>query len=100
MATTFEAQPPANALDCGFDTVGRYYQMEVSTAEPVSTALYATSPTQEPAISRITLLQSSGIPSSPVVIFPKGSGAVQVVVDKETVNLIKQPLRRVYWHAK
>ncbi len=100
MATTFEAKPSADANACGFDTVGRFYQMDIGTAEPVSNAVYSSTTSNQTTTSRITTLESSGIPSSPVVIFPKGSGAVQVVVDKESVNLINQPLKRVYWHGK
>jgi len=101
LATTFEAQLPTDKNICGFETLGKYYQMEVGNAKPVTSLINESeTATSDSLIARYTTLSSSGIPSAPVVIFPKGSAFAQVVVDKETVNLINQPIKQVFWHAK
>ena len=100
LATTFEANTSAaSLLQCNFDSTGRFYLMSVVDAQP-ETNLHTSGPTDSSTITRFTELNSSYIPSSPVIVFPKGSGQVQVIVDKEVVNLIDQQLSRVYWHAK
>ena len=101
LATTFEAEPQIDTLSCSFDTTGRLYMMDIDNAAPV-TDLYpnsAASSDSNPA-ARSRVLDSSGIPSSPVIVFTKGSGTVQVIVDKESVNMIDQKLSRIYWHAR
>jgi len=101
LATTFEAQLPTDKNICGFETIGLYYQMEVGNAKPVTSPINESKTDASDALNvRYATLNSSGIPSAPVVIFPKGSAFVQVVVDKETVNLINQPIKQVFWHAK
>ncbi len=101
LATTFEAEPQIDPLSCGFDTTGRFYMMDINSAAPVPD-LYpdSTRSSDSNPAARSRVLESSGIPSSPVIVFPKGSGTVQVIVDKESVNLINQKLSRVYWHAR
>lgn len=103
LATTFEAVPPADVNSCGLDTVGKFYAMDIETAQPARSILPADS--SAPAAttgsaSRYRQLRSTGIPSSPVVIFPKGSGAAQIIVDKETVSRVEQTLTSVFWHGK
>ena len=106
LATTFEATPDTQSeIDehqCKLKAIGRYYVMSVDTAEPIANLKDSngnnTDDSDTPIRSR--KLNSTGIPSSPVVVFPKGSGVVQVIVDKETVNLIDQRLARVFWYAK
>lgn len=106
LATTFEPTPDKNTeaedYQCGIKATGRYYVMSVDNAEPVA-ELYESN-TSDANDSQVKIrsrkLDSTGIPSSPVVVFPKGSGVVQVIVDKENVNLIDQKLARVFWHAK
>ncbi len=101
LATTFEADAQIDPLSCSFDTTGRFYMMDIDDAAPVSdlkpgnTASLDSNPA-----ARSRVLDSSGIPSSPVIVFPKGSGTVQVIVDKESVNMIDQKLSRVFWHAR
>jgi len=102
LATTFEAETQTDPASCGFDTTGRLYIMDVDNAAPVSdlNASSTNNTTDSNPAARTSVLDSSGIPSSPVVVFPKGSGTVQVIVDKESVNMIDQKLSRVYWHAR
>jgi len=106
MATTFEANPDkeaeANENECRIKATGRYYVMSVDTAEPVANLKnsYGENNDTNNIQPRSRKLQSSGIPSSPVVVFPKGSGVAQIIVDKETVNLIDQRLARIFWYAK
>jgi len=35
-----------------------------------------------------------------VIIFPQDSNKVQIMVDKEAVDLINPKIKTVYWHAK
>jgi type IV pilus assembly protein PilY1 len=102
LATTFQADTSADPDLCGFETTGRFYLMDVANAAPADTLGDSSTNYAEDGqqLTRSRTLQSSGIPSSPVIVFPKGSGVVQVIVDKETVNLINQKLSRVYWHAR
>ena len=102
MATTFEANTKedteADESECRIKTTGRYYVISLATAEPVANLKNASGNTNDnnAAHSRSRKLDSSGIPSSPVVVFPTGSGVVHVMVDKETVNLIDQRLATIF----
>lgn len=101
LATTFEADTASSTNHCGFSSKGRFYMMDVETAQPLKYLSDGTpSDNTLNATDRMRDLSSTGIPSSPVIVFPKGSNAVQIIVDKETVNLINQELARVFWHSK
>lgn len=99
LATTFA--PEAGAGDaCSFETTRRFYRMDLLTA-----AAELGSTTDDPtdtdtSYRRWRRLDGGGIPSTPVVLFPKGASTVQIFVDKERVDAIEQRLTRVYWHAK
>lgn len=101
LATTFEAASTITPGSCGFETTGRFYMVDVKDAQPAdSLSSNENSQSEEEEPARWRKIKSSGIPSSPVIVFPKGSGVVQVIVDKETVRLIDQQLALIYWHAK
>jgi len=101
LATTFQADISATSNPCEFNPTGQFYLMDIGTGQPVK-YLDDGSASDEPltAADRSRNLDGRGIPSSPVIVFPEGSNRVQVVVDKETVNLIDQTLTRVFWHSK
>jgi len=91
MATTFQ---PKEALDedgnpdpCAFAMYGRLYVMDLVDAQPEKS-------------TRITNLNSTTIPSKPVIIFPANSSKVQIFVDKESVVSVEKPITTVFWHAK
>lgn len=100
LATTFEAD--LNNLNdfCGFETNGRFYAMDISDAKPVDLGNVLSDPDDSNNPLRSSTLQSTGIPSSPVVMFPKNSATVQIYVDKELVNSFDQTINSVYWHAR
>jgi hypothetical protein len=101
LATTFEADAANSTNHCGFSSKGRFYLMDLETAQPLKYLSDGTpSDNTLTAADRMRNLASTGIPSSPVIVFPKGSNAVQIIVDKETVNMINQELARVFWHSK
>jgi len=99
LATTF--QPDDNGSDpCKPANYTRFYMMDIASAAPVK---YADDGSKNDSINstvRSRRLNNAGIPSSPVIVFPEGAGSVQVIVDKESVNLIDQQLSRVFWHSK
>lgn len=102
LATTFEADAQIDPLTCSFEITGRLYMMDIDDASPLpdeTSTASASSLDSNPA-ARTRVLDSSGIPSSPVIVFPKGSGSVQVIVDKESVNMLNQKISSVYWHAR
>ncbi len=100
MASTFEADTILDTSSCGYDTTGRFYLMNLKDAAAIDSLGSSARNADDTPMSRWRDLESSGIPSSPIIVFPKGSSAVSIVVDKETVNLLEQKLSRVYWHAK
>ena len=97
MATTFE--PEGTTSDpCSFDATRRFYRMSLSTAAPLIDTNDDLS--VDGSKRRFRTIEGHTIPSAPVVLFPKGSSTVQIIVGKERVDLIEQRLTRVYWHAK
>ena len=101
LATTFEPTAAAGGNACNVTSMGRLYLMDIKTAKPVQfMADGSVNKDGLTAANRVSVLASSGIPSSPVIVFPKGSSQVQIIVDKETVSLLSQKLSRVYWHSK
>lgn len=98
MATTFSPDSTSTDDPCAFGVTRRFYRMDLSTAAPLIDAADAL--TEDGERRRWRRIDGSTIPSAPVVVFPEGSSVVQVVVDKERVDLIQQRLTRVYWHAK
>ena len=99
LATTYEGRldPDTDPCSPALDTTRRFYRLDLLTARPGDAADAAPS---EGARGRYTLLGGSGIPSAPLVLFPPGSGDVEVLVDRAVVDRIEQRLSRVYWHAK
>ncbi|MCK5923245.1 MAG: hypothetical protein KAG66_20065, partial [Methylococcales bacterium] len=99
LATTF--QPDNNGSDpCKPANYTRFYMMDIASAAPVKYADDGSKNDSKNSTVRSRRLNNAGIPSSPVVVFPEGAGSVQVIVDKESVNLIDQQLTRVFWHSK
>ncbi|MEE9319186.1 MAG: PilC/PilY family type IV pilus protein [Granulosicoccus sp.] len=99
LATTF--QPDDSSSDpCKPANYTRLYMMDVTSAAPVKYAEDGSKNETDNSNIRTRRLNNAGIPSSPVIVFPDGSGSVQVIVDKESVNLIDQQLSRVFWHSK
>ena len=105
MATTFE---PDEALDeygvpdpCKFSMFGRLYIMSVNDATPVKLLDDGTESTEGlNKAARVTNLNSSNIPSKPVVIIPADSSKAQIFVDKESVISVNKQISTVFWHAK
>ncbi|ASJ70277.1 PilC/PilY family type IV pilus protein [Granulosicoccus antarcticus] len=100
MATTFEADTTLDTSICGYDTTGRLYQMSLKDAATIDGLGSSSGDADDTVFYRWSDLESAGIPSTPVIVFPKGSSVVQIIVDKEAVNLLEQKLSRVFWHAK
>jgi len=105
MATTFE---PHEALDengdpdpCRFDMMGRLYVMDLADARPIKLEDDGTETKYGlDKSARITNLNSTSIPSKPVVTFPANSSKAQIFVDKESVVSVNKPLSTVFWHAQ
>ena len=98
LATTFA--PDATDTDpCRFPSVRRFYRMDIGTAVPVATDA-ATETTLVDGGGRARRLGGQGIPSSPLVVFPRGASEARILVDREPVGTVGQRLARVYWHAK
>ena len=100
LATTFQ---PGNAAanTCGTPgSTGRFYMIDVISGEPVDHL--GNADTNEPlnASHRSTVISGSGIPTSPVIIFPEGELSAQVLVDKAVVGGIDSRIKRVYWFAE
>ncbi len=108
LATTFQVDPSVASDPCSFSALGNLYTVDLETAQPIR---FSDDGTEDlgtlVATDRKTPVKASGIPSSPVIVFPEADpanpgdgGQVQVVVGVETVDVINQNLVRVYWHAK
>jgi len=105
LATTFE---PDEVLDengvpdpCQFSMFGRLYVMDLRDATPVKLMDDGTETTEGlDKMARITNLNSTTIPSKPVVIFPANDSKAQIIVDKESVVAVNKQVTTVYWHAK
>ena len=103
MATTFTpTQENSGAGSCGgiATSDSRFYMFDSATGSPVKSEA-----TQDPngslsASDRSTVIGHSGIPSAPSILFPKNSGSVQILVDKQILSEIDQTLKVVFWHAR
>ncbi|MBX2883848.1 MAG: hypothetical protein KTR32_28100 [Granulosicoccus sp.] len=100
LATTFLADPSVSDSLCGYTTMGKLYSMRVDNAAPLGFSSDDPPPPPGDPNSRTRLLNGTGIPSSPVIVFPENSGNVQIYVDKEAVGLFDQTINSVYWHAR
>ncbi len=102
LATTF--QPGSNSAPtdaCGPPpNTGRFYMLDIVTGEPVDHLGNADSNLPLRKENRSTEISSSGIPGSPVVIFPEGGLSAQILVNKELVSDIDIRVKRVYWFAE
>jgi len=97
LATTFEPGRTIAPGACGPESIGRYYQMDIVTGQPLSAD---GAPVADPGARLKRLVGNGGIPSAPQVLFPKGTPQVSIVVDKQTVGTLTQGLSRVFWHAR
>jgi len=105
LATTFE---PDEAVDefgvpdpCKFAMFGRLYVMDINDAKPVKLMDDGSESTEGLGKNdRITDLNSSSIPSKPVVIIPADGSQAQIFVDKESVVAVNKQISTVFWHAK
>jgi len=97
LATTFEPGGTIAPGACSPEPIGRYYQMDIRTGQPLSAD---GTPVSDPGARMNRLINTGGIPSSPMVMFPKGAASVAVMVDKQTVGTLAQGLSRVFWHAR
>lgn len=102
LATTFA--PAAGGLsgnNCQVTTsVGRYYAMGASDARPVEALSSDGSSSYLSTDDRSMEISTTGIPGAPVIVFPPGGDAVQVIVDKQSVQTITQQLQHVYWFPR
>jgi len=96
LATTFEPGDTIAPGDCAPVPTGRFYQMDILTGRAVSLAPGAPGDPE----ARYSRLNSNGIPSAPLIVFPKGGTQVSVMVDKQVVSQFAQGLSRVFWHAR
>jgi len=105
MATTFEPDIKldnnGNPDPCKFAMFGRLYVMDLKDARPVKLLDDGTETKDGlDKMARVTNLNSSTIPSRPVVIFPADSSKAQIFVDKESVVSVNKKISTVFWHAK
>jgi len=98
LATTFRPNYTTQTNACTFQSVGRYYSMNLEDATP--SREYDASEPRNGADNRYTKLNNSAIPSAPAVIAAKGTDSGQVVVDKETVDEFDLDIKRVFWHGR
>ena len=103
LATTFSPNASGSDTNCTVQaTSSRYYAVHVKDATPagVSTDTVNTSTSGLSAEQRSRVIATSGIPSAPIVVFPKNSDQAQILVDRTTVSRITQRLNRVMWHPR
>ena len=101
MATTYEPSTATGDDICSFVATGRLYIMDLGDGRPVKYLEDGSSVTEGLlAADRVTPLNGSGIPSSPVIIFPAGSSQVNIFVDKESISTVSQRLDTVFWHGQ
>ena len=101
MATTYEPSTATGDDICNFVSTGKLYIMDLADGRPVKYLADGSSITEGlTAADRVTPLNGSGIPSSPVIIFPKGSSQVQIFVDKESISAVTQRLDTVFWYGQ
>jgi hypothetical protein len=99
LATTFSAKVSSDPATCGYETTGLFYSMDIGTAAAIGSS-GGRGMEDDGLRQRSSPLNSTGIPSSPVIIFPKGSSAAQVMVDKETIQTLDQRMAHIFWHAR
>lgn len=97
LATTFEPVKATGEDVCGVDPIGRYYQLDIRTGEPSNS--FSTINDSD-NYTRYQTVPTTGIPSSPVVVFPDNSESTKVYVGLNEVEQVETQLSRVYWHAR
>jgi len=112
MATTFREADDGS--DCGVGIDGRFYMMDVATAQPLAFANSddddgssetddandsENSPNANP-LRRFRTIKTRGIPSAPLILFPQDGSTVQVMVDRQTVDIFDQKLATIFWHSR
>ena len=102
LATTFTPDSSAIAANsCTATTsIGQYYAVKSKDATPVDRLADPDGTNTDYVLTkddRHRQISNFGIPSPPVVVFPPGADAVQIIVDKQSVQTIEQELQQVYW---
>lgn len=109
LATTYKPNGEMSDDICGFESTGVLYIVDVNDASVVKKSADSTAQTttggshtnnDQPRYKRTRSLKTQGIPSRPVPLLAKGTGSVQIFVDKESVDEFSRTLSRVYWHAR
>ena len=102
LATTFQpTNPNANADMCGAPpNTGRFYMLDVVTGEPVEHLGDADEDLPLNRNNRSTVISTTGIPTTPVILFPEDQLSAKVLVGKEVVGEVDNRVRRVYWFAE
>ena len=102
LATTFQpANHNANADMCGPPpNTGRFYMLDVLTGEPVEHLGDANENLPLNRNNRSTVISTTGIPTTPVILFPEDQLSATVLVGKEVVGEVDNRVRRVYWFAE
>ena len=97
MATTYRPEEAPYADPCEFAEERRFWTLDIATARAAN--LDAGGPA-EPGETRFKALEGTGIPSSPVVVFPPNSGQGIAFAGPEPEAAFERRMQRVYWHAR
>jgi len=100
LATTYQVDAGGSTNPCSLGSIGRFYRMDIATAQPVPDQLGGADPEPSGPSDRWRELAGGRIPSKPVVLFPPGSGTVRILVDSELVGRAEQGLTSVFWYAR
>lgn len=101
LATTFKPDAAASQDSCSaHPTISRFYMLDIKDGTAVQNLDGSADESPLTTSDRYKQTSSYGIASAPSVLFPEGSGKVQIFVGKEAVSEVSQTLQRTLWTEK
>ena len=97
MATTYQPEDDAFADPCSFAETRRFYTMDLATARAANLDAGGAA---DPGTPRSKFIEGSGIPASPLAVFPEGSTRANILDGTKVEATVERRLQRVYWHAR
>ena len=97
LATSYRPEEDPSADPCEYADERRFHVLDIATARAADTERGGVAAFGTP---RSETLGGTGIPPTPVIVHPKGSGQADSIIDKEVKKTFDKRVERVYWHAR
>ena len=97
LATSYRPEDDPSADPCEYAEERRFHVLDIATARAADTERGGVAASGTP---RSETLGGTGIPPTPVIVHPKGSGQADSIIDKKVTKSFDKRVKRVYWHAR